>query len=459
MLDQSSDNVLPMKIKAMNFIRYFILFLGCFFLRQSNLFAQENIFEEYPVHKILTLKVDSTINPATLNYLREGFTKAHKEGFDLILLTLNTPGGLVSTTSDILTEIGQSDIPVAIWITPQGAAAISAGAIMSSAAHLLVMSEGTSIGAATPIEMSGDIKEKDARAKAINAITGMVQGMAEARGRDPVAFGDMVTKAKMFNSKEAIDLKIIDGIAHTRNEFLNLIEGKHLVVKNKFLSISERNPTFVDFEMDPGQKLLNIFASPSLAYILFLLGAALIYFELQAPGGFLAGSLGVICLLLSGIGLQVLPLNFGAMALIILSFILFILEIYITSFGILTLAGLASLTTGSLFLFRTDDSYLHFSHTLIFSMVGAITLFIALMGAYIWWDHKHGPVKKNRNFLGHSGKTAHILNILESEISGVFKYQVKVSGEIWNAKSKKLYKIGDTAEILDEDTEEMYLVI
>src|SRR5690606_33521358 len=140
-------------------------------------------------------------------------------------------------------------------------------------------------------------------------------------------------------------------------------------VKGKEIKLKANAPEIISFDMDLGQKLLDILANPTTAYILFILGAGLIYLEMQTPGGMIAGGLGAVFLIFAGIGFQILPLNFGALGLIILAFILLVMEIYITSYGILTLAGVASLIAGSLFLFRSDDAYLHLSHSVIFSTV------------------------------------------------------------------------------------------
>ena len=148
-----------------------------------------NASETYTISKILRLKIQSSINPATMSYLKTGFKKAQEENFHLILIEMNTPGGLVTTTKEILTLIGESEIPSAVWIRPEGASATSAGAIIASGAHLLFMSEGTNIGAATPIQMSGDIdKKSDARKKAINDLVALVQSLSEARNRNAVLF-------------------------------------------------------------------------------------------------------------------------------------------------------------------------------------------------------------------------------------------------------------------------------
>lgn len=421
-------------------------------LVSSWLFASDtNLQANYPVDRILRLEINSSINPATLNYLQAGFKHAASEDYQALLVIMNTPGGLVSTTKEILTLFGASDIPVIIWIRPEGASATSAGAIIAAGAHILFMSDGTNIGAATPIEISGDIKQEDARSKAVNDLVALVQSLAETRGRNAKLFGEMIEKASSFKSQEAAENKLTDGTINTVAELKKSLHNRVIKIKGKKFKIQSNEPLIESFDMDLGQKLLDILANPSTAYILFILGAGLIYLELQTAGGFIAGGIGAVCLLLAGIGFQILPLNFGALGLIVLAFALLVMEIYVTSYGILTLAGVASLVTGSLFLFRTDDAYLHLSTTVIFSTVGAILTFVGLI---VWVIIRDRSSKHEVAFNNSVGHKATILAMLEPGI-----YQVKVNGEVWRAKGATTYQIGDHVMIETQDDSKMELTI
>ncbi|MBT6326610.1 MAG: nodulation protein NfeD [Bdellovibrionales bacterium] len=443
-------------MKFLNLNLYFIIFLILFNINFAT--ASEEKSNTFNVRNILVQSVNSSINPAIYSYLKEGQKEARNKSTDLILIKLNTPGGLVSTTKEIINLIGESNIPYIVWITPEGASATSAGAIIASAAHLLFMSEGTNIGAATPIQMSGDIKENDLRNKAVNDLVALVQSLSEARGRQGKLFGDMVEKASSFKSREAYQKKLINGIINNNEELLKIIDGQEIILKGQKVKIKISSPELKYFEMDLGQKILDIFADPSMAYILFLIGAALLYLELQAPGGFLAGSVGAICLILAGIGFQVLPLNFGALGLIVLSFILFILEVYITSYGLLSLAGIASLIFGSLFLYRTNDAYITVSTTMIASAVTAIVIFLGGMLYFIIYDRKKN--KDHHSFNQLIGKPAIIMTMKESPTqSQTYEYQVKISSEIWKASSINKYEIGSTHLVTNQNKETLILEI
>ena len=401
------------------------------------------------VDKILVLEVRSTINPSTFNYIESGLEKARSIGADLILVELTTPGGLVTTTKDILTLFGSSDIPFAFWVGPEGASATSAGAILASGAHILVMSEGTNIGAAMPITMTGKIDNKDARDKAINDLVALVQSLAEARGRNAEMFGEMISAAASFKAGEAQEGGLIDGIVNSREEFSRFLQGRTIHFKGQDIALDVKPPAqLVPFEMDEGQKLLNIFANPTLAYILFLIGAALIYLELQAPGGLMAGALGALCLVLAGIGFQVLPLNFGGLGLIVLAFVLFVMEAFVTSYGLLSLAATAALVFGSLFLYRTEDSYISLSKSVIFSSVGAVLAFMGIIVFMMIKDRKKVGSTAFDDIVGQRGK---VLAVLDETDDRCRYYQVSVGGEIWRATSEADYRPGDTCMIKKKD--------
>jgi len=424
-----------------------------FLILSTQLLAEQP--EEYNVEKILKIEINSSINPATLNYVNSAFAKAHHESFDAILMMLNTPGGLVSTTKEILTAIGKSEKPVIVWIGPDGASATSAGAIIASGAHLLLMSNGTNIGAATPVELGGDIKEKDLRSKAINDLIALVEGLSHARGRNSNAFKSMVKEANSFSDQQALDKKIIDGMANNYSDLQKILQQKEIHLLGKSLVLKSQNPTIQEFSMDMGQKFLDVLASPQLTYIFMILGFALLYFELQAPGGFIAGSIGAIFLVLAGIGFQVLPLNWGAASLILLAFILFLLEIWITSYGLLAIAGLASLISGSLFLFRTDQAYLDIGIGVIISISTAIAAFLIFLGYFLFRDHKN----KQKVHYDLIDQTGVVIEVLPDKWHGQFQYNLKIHGEIWKAVSPNSFSAGQEVTVKGHKKDDLLLEI
>lgn len=424
-------------------------------LLTHSLHARTQDVETYTIEKILSVNIDSSINPASFNYLETAYERAEKEGFQAVLIKLNTPGGLVTTTKDILTSMGKRKIPTFIWIYPEGSSASSAGAIIASGAHVLGMCSGSNIGAATPVQLGKDLGDSDLRKKAINDLVALVKSLSSLRGRNTTLFGKMVEEAASFESQEALDKHLIDFLADSEKEFLEKANNLeiHILGHSYKLEITA-DTKFLEFEMDIGQRLLNILASPNLAYILFILGAALLYFEFQTTG-FVAGSIGAICLVLAGIGFQVLPLNFGALGLIILAFVMFLLESYITSHGLLSVAGLTSLIIGSLFIFRTDQAYIEMSKTLLFSSFAAATIFVFLMLFFMMKERRLKSIPEDYYSL--VGKEGFIVSVLPQQ-DGFYHYQIKIGGEIWQAKSHKEHKVGDVCKI-KEDAQDLILKI
>ena len=317
--------------------------------------------------------------------------------------------------------------------------------------------------------MSGNIggakpEQSDLRSKAINDLVALVKSLSELRQRNGEMFAQMITKASSFTAHQAKDGGLINGIANIQSELTKQLNNTPVRLQGQdyLLKVSANTQT-IEHPMDVGQRILNTFAHPSMAYILFLIGAALLYLELQAPGGFVAGSIGAICLVLAGIGLQVLPLNMGALGLIILSFILFILEIFVTSFGLLSLAGFASLIFGSLFLYRTEDSYITFSISLIVASVGAIASFLGICLYYIMRDHKNIGRQKFNSQDNKMGEVVEVLEEVNDSLGRLYFYQIKIGGEFWKAKSRQLLnkeeKVHTTSHSLETETENSEMIL
>lgn len=431
-------------MKILNFVIITLLFL----------ISNFTVASEYEIKKVSIFKINSSINPATYNYLKTNLKKLSKDNGDMAVITMDTPGGLVTTTKDIITLIGELNVPVVVWITPEGASATSAGAIIASSAHLLVMSQGTNIGAATPVGLGKDIKKSDGKAKAINDLVALVRSLSKARGRNPDRFAQMISDASSFDSQTALKDKIINGIVNSQADLFKFVDKKQVTVLGekydlKFNPLAEIRTV----QMDPGQRILNIFANPMTAYIFFVIGAALLYLEFQAPGGFVAGAIGAVCLVISAIGFQVLPLNYGALGLILLSFILFIIEIYITSYGILTLGGIASLVFGSLFLFRTENAYLDIQLPMVLSVVAAIVVYVLLIGMVIFKTRG-----QRQSFFNNENMFGHILKFLGKD-GDQFIYQVKVNGEIWKATADSEFSDNEKVKIIEQDDEHIQVKI
>lgn len=436
------------------------LFLLPFLYFTQLCFSQETApsIKTMVIHKVFQVDINSSINPATFEHLKKAVKKVSATKDALLLIKMTTPGGLVSTTKEILNLFGNSEFPIVVWIAPEGSSATSAGAIIASGAHYLYMSDGTNIGAATPITLSGDIGEKpkkgakgeeviegsDGRAKAVNDLVALVRSLSETRGRDAQSYASMIEDAKSYTSKEAEERKIIDKVANHLSDIYDNIGSKNIKIKGIETKVEIAPGVELEkLQYSLADTLLNTFSSPEVAYILFLLGAALIYFELQAPGGFIAGGFGIISLILAGIGFHVLPVNFGGIGLLVVSLVLFILEVYITSFGLLALGGIASLIFGSLILFETPDSLIALDRIFMITTIVSILLPIGAISFYLYKTR----LKKDKvDFfipLGHSGI---IQDVLLAD-KNTFHYMAKINGVMWKVVAKEELPLGQAIKV------------
>lgn len=401
----------------------------------------------YPVREISHLEINSAITPATYDYLKFQFKKVPENS--LILIKLNTPGGLISTTKDIITLIGSVNQPVVIWITPEGASASSAGAIIAASAHFILMSPGTNMGAATPVGLGGDITDKDGRSKMLNDLKAMVRSLSHSRNRPAEPFEEMIESAKSFTDQEALKLKIIDGVVNKDASVKDILNKKTFHLQGKPLElIIDEGSLSKTYDPTLGQKILSVLAYPSTAYLLFLVGIALLYFEFQAPGGYISGGIGVIFLILSAISFQVLPLDWGALALLITGIVLLILEVYITSYGLLALGGVAAVVAGSLFLFHDEEGFISVDYPVLVSTLAGLGVATAIIGWYLWKEKK--KQHEGGDFFLPVGSTGIVLTKNESN-----HYQIKVRGEIWRAHAETELAIGDEVEVTNIDAEKL----
>jgi membrane-bound serine protease (ClpP class) len=416
----------------------------------SAVFSLRVLATPIEIRELSLLTVSSAITPATYDYLKQNFDNLPASS--LIVLRLNTPGGLVSTTKDIITMVGRRGRPFVVWITPEGASASSAGAIVASAAHFIFMSPGTNLGAATPVGLGEDIKEGDGRRKALNDLTALVRSLSASRGRPAKPFESMISDAASFTADEALKLGIINGVVSSDKDLLGLVAGKTINLDGVPRTIALATPAVKAYEPSLGQRILAVLADPSTAYVLFLVGVALIYFEFQAPGGFIAGAVGLCFLILSGISFQVLPLDWGSLGLIVAGIFLLILEVFVVSYGILSVAGLVAFVMGSLFLFHGDSGYISVEYPVIFSSFAGVVLGVGAVVWYLYREEKRRPGRED--FFLPTGAHGSVLTKLSAR-----EYQVKVRGEIWRAVAEEELAVADPVTVTEVDPRTLVIKI
>jgi membrane-bound serine protease (ClpP class) len=425
------------------FVFYFLIFSTFF----SEAFAEKE--KVMTINNIVILKINSAITPATKDYIQENLSKASEHS--LFIIKLNTPGGLVVTTKDIISLISNSNHPVAIWIAPEGAAASSAGALIATSAPFIFMSPGTIMGAATPINLGSNIAESDGRNKIINDLKAMVRSMSQLHNRPGVFFEDMITTARSFTDQEAMKLELIDGIVSTPTEMIPALTKKSVNILGTQYKLNIDHVFISEVEPTIGQKILEVLANPSASYFLFLLGIALIYFEFQAPGGYIAGAAGFSLVIISAIAFQVLPLHWGAFSLIICGAILLIMDLYLPSHGLLSISGLIATLLGSLFLFHNISGFIEIKYSVILSCFLGIALPLVFM---LWYTNKHDVKHLGKDdFFAPIGALGTIVAIEESF------YQIKVNGQFWRALSEEALSVGDQIEVIEKVSNQLMVKI
>ena len=381
-----------------------------------------------PAQQVVALTIDGTINPVTASFIQQGIQKAEKENAQCLLIYINTPGGLLKSTRIIVGEMLDAPVPVVVYVSPAGAHAGSAGVFITLAAHIAAMAPGTNIGAAHPVSMGGGGMDTTMNEKATNDAIAFVRTIAEKRNRNTEWAEEAVRRSVAITGAEALRQKVIDLMAVNTKDLLEQIDGKTVEISSGTVTLHTKNARVTTLEMSFGEKLLNIISDPNIAYILLMLGFYGQLFELYNPGAIFPGIVGVLGLILGLYSLNTLPVNYAGLALIVFGIVLFLLEIKIASYGLLTVGGIVSLLLGSLMLIRGDSgfAFLRISRSVIvsFTVLSAL-FFLFVIGAGIK-AQKARPVTGLEGFIGETGTT---LEVLDPQGS------VQVHGEIWQAES------------------------
>ena len=298
------------------------------------------------------IELEGPISPGTATFVTRGLEEAQETGAAFAVIRLDTPGGLGSSMRTIIKAILNSSIPVIVYVAPSGAGAASAGVLITVAGHVAAMAPGTNIGAAHPVTAGGKDIGGTMSDKVVNDMASYGRGIAEDKGRNGQWVEKAIRESVSITAYEALEIKVIDLVAKNMDELFRLVDGKevHLtsgkvIIKTADLKIEHFRPGFRD-------RVLKTISDPNIAYILMMIGLAGLYFELSNPGAILPGVIGGISLILAFYSMQTLPVNYAGLLLILLGIIFFIAEIKVTSYGMLSVGGLISLTIGSIMLFE-----------------------------------------------------------------------------------------------------------
>jgi membrane-bound serine protease (ClpP class) len=379
--------------------------------------------------EVIVLDADCAIHPACADYIHSGIEKAKKENAECLIVRLNTPGGLLTSTRQIVKDFLESPIPIVVYISPSGSQSASAGVFITLAANIAAMAPGTNIGAAHPVSLQG-AQDSVMMGKATNDAAAFIRTISEKRKRNVQWAEDAVLKSVSITEREALENNVIDLIANNVNDLLEKINGMSVETSEGIIIINTKNVEVIYFEMTLAQKILSILSDPNLAYILLMLGIYGLFFELYNPGAIFPGVVGGICLILAFYSLSTLPVNYAGLALIIFAVILFVLEIKVVSHGILSIGGTISLLLGSMMLIKEDSvlETMEISMNIIILIVILTALFFLFAITFAIKAQRKKPVTGPEGIVGENGFAFSNLNPLG---------EVKVHGEIWNAESIK----------------------
>ncbi|HEY7729008.1 MAG TPA: nodulation protein NfeD, partial [Candidatus Eisenbacteria bacterium] len=328
---------------------------------------------EKPLVDVLTL--EGAIQPISAQVVIQAIDRAERERREALVIRLDTPGGLDTAMRDIIKRILISEVPVVIYVAPSGGRAASAGTFIAMAAHVAAMSPGTSIGAATPIQATGQDIGKDLGRKVKQDAASYIRSLARQRGRNADWAEKAVLEGASINETEAVKLHVVEVVARDVPALLRAIDGRSVVVAGLTRALRTRNAETNTVEASWRQKLLSRIIDPNVAYILFILGFYGLLFELSNPGSILPGVVGGICLLLAFLAFQALPVNLTGVLLIVFAMGLFAIDLKVQSHGILTVGGVISLVLGSLILLGGEGPAWRVSRTVIGTVVVTTVLF------------------------------------------------------------------------------------
>ncbi|HHS12155.1 MAG TPA: nodulation protein NfeD [bacterium] len=395
------------------------------------------LFAEVRAGDIHWIQVDGPITPVTAKYIIDAVDRAAKEDAELLIIQMDTPGGLMQSTWSINKALLADEVPVAVYIAPSGGRAASAGVFISYAAHIVAMAPSTNIGSAHPVSMGGQDTSKVMTEKVVNDAVAHIRGAAAKRGRNADWAEKAVQQSVSITETEALKLGVADLIAANTDDLLKQLNGRTVELKEGKKSLDTRGKPIMRFPMSWRYRILDKISDPNIAYLLMLAGIMGIFFELQNPGAIFPGALGGISLVLAFFALQVLPINASGILLILLAIVFFILEINIASYGLLTIGGIVSMTLGSLMLFRTPALRVSLA-IIIPAVLVTAAFFIFAIGMAL----RARMSKATTGTQGIIGEKGEIIRACRPE------GQVAVHGEIWKAVSEKPLKKGEKVEVV-----------
>ncbi len=394
---------------------------------------------------IIVVKIEGAINPVVAEFVVNEIRSANTSSEELIIIRMDTPGGLDTSMRKIIKAIQSSKIPVASFVSPGGSRAASAGTFITIASHIAAMEPGTNIGAAHPVNLMGGGTGGQAKVmedKVVNDASAYIRSLAEQRGRNAYWAELSVRKSVSVSAEEAKRLNVIDLVAANLDSLVLALDKREVKLGGSIITLNTAQKNITFKEMNRRQRILDIIASPNVAYVLMMLGLVGLYLELSNPGLILPGVVGSVSLVLALYAMQTLPINYAGLLLIILGVVLLIAEVNVMSYGLLSISGAISIFLGSIMLMDSDDPAMQISKMILYPTLGMTFLFS--IGS-IYLAKKAHQLRTTTGMEGLLGEVGVVKETLNPE------GRVLVHGETWNAKSD--IAISDGEKVIVEAVE------
>lgn len=391
---------------------------------------------------------EGIINPVAAEYLHDAVTFAVKRGAQVLVVQLDTPGGLDTSMRLIIKDFTNAPLPVVVYVSPSGGRAASAGVFITMAAHVAAMAPGTNIGAAHPVAMGGGQMDKTMMEKVENDASAYIRSIAEKMGRNAEWAEDAVRKSVSATEKEALELNIIDLVAEDLGALFEQLDGREVQVGNDVVVLETAGAMIHEFPMGWRLEALKALSDPNIAYVLMTIGTIGILAEMYNPGAILPGVIGAISLILAFYSFQSLPVNYAGILLYLLGLVFFILEAYVMSYGLLAIGGVTAMVLGSLMLFKEEAPFLSLSWSVIVPVVGlaaGFTLLVVGMGV---------KAMRRRPATGSEGMVG-LVGVAKTALAP--QGTLLVHGELWDAISEQSLQPGDQAEITRVEGLKLYV--
>ncbi len=398
--------------------------------------------------EVYLIEAEGIINPVMSEYIINGIDKAAKRGAEVVVIRMDTPGGLDLSMRDIIKAIFASPVPVVVYVAPAGSRAASAGVFIAYSAHVAAMAPGTNMGSAHPVAMGGKEMDETMMKKVENDAAAYIKSIAKKRGRNAEWAEKAVRESVNITADEAMKLKVIDMIAVDMNSLLEKLDGRTIDLQIGTKTLETKDVEITITEMGVRHRVLRAITNPNVAYVLMMIGMAGLYFELSNPGAIFPGVAGAISLILAFYAFQTLPVNYAGMMLIGLAAVFFIVEIQVASYGFLTLAGLVSLTLGSLMLFESPEPFMRVSLSVIIPTLILTAGFFVMIVYWAVGIRKKAVVSGESAMVGEMGTA--LSDIGPKSVHGP-EGMVFVAGEYWKAESNDPVKKDEKVRVTSVD--------